>query len=57
MVAIDTQGVSGIVGGIRSREDVDYARLLVGSAPTEQDEQSFKPDGWCHIPKANLYVS
>ncbi len=53
----DKQGASGIVGGIRSREDVDYARLLIGSTPTEEDEKAFKPDGWCHIPKANLYVS
>lgn len=59
MIALDDpqQGDTGMVGGIRSRVDVEYARLLIGSNPTEDDEQAFTPYGWCDVPKVDLYVS
>ncbi|KIM46267.1 glycoside hydrolase family 47 protein [Hebeloma cylindrosporum] len=47
---------SGLVHGIRSRPDVDYARHLVGLSPTSADEQFFSPDGWCERPKVQPYT-
>lgn len=58
LVALDSpHAESGMVGGIRSRVDIEYARLLIGSNPTVQDEKAFDVDGWCHVPKVDLYVS
>jgi len=47
---------SGLVHGVRSRPDVDYARHLVGLSPTSADEQFFSPEGWCERPKVEPYV-
>jgi len=47
---------SGLVHGVRSRPDVDYARHLVGLSPTSADEQFFSPEGWCERPKVEPYT-
>lgn len=47
----------GLVQGVRSRPDVEYARYLVNLAPTAADEQHWSPDGWCEKPKIEPYVS
>ncbi|KAH9482917.1 ER degradation-enhancing alpha-mannosidase-like protein 1 [Psilocybe cubensis] len=46
----------GLVQGIRSRPDVDYARQLVGLAPSHADQQYWSPDGWCERPKVDPYT-
>ncbi|PPQ77269.1 hypothetical protein CVT25_010851 [Psilocybe cyanescens] len=46
---------SGLVQGIRSRPDIDYARQLVGLAPSFIDKQYWSPDGWCERPKVDPY--
>lgn len=45
---------SGLVGGIRSRLDVDYPRQLIGTF--EADERFWSPNGWCQVPKVDLFV-
>ncbi|KAF5321197.1 hypothetical protein D9619_000434 [Psilocybe cf. subviscida] len=45
----------GLVQGVRSRPDVEYARHLVNLAPTAADEQHWTPDGWCEKPKIEPY--
>lgn len=50
-------GQSGLRGGIRSRADVDYARLLVGGTPNDADRAAWSPNGYCDVPKGELYVS
>ncbi|KDQ64850.1 glycoside hydrolase family 47 protein [Jaapia argillacea MUCL 33604] len=46
---------SGLIGGIRSRVDMDYARELTGTLATEQDTRQWSPDGWCELPNLDLY--
>lgn len=48
---------TGMHGGIRDRADIDYARELVGRASSEHEKALWTPDGWCLIPKHELYVS
>lgn len=48
---------SGLVLGVRSRPDVEYARHLVNLTPTAADEQHWTPDGWCEKPRIEPYVS
>lgn len=47
----------GLVQGVRSRPDVEYARHLVNLTATATDEQHWSPDGWCEKPKIEPYVS
>jgi Glycosyl hydrolase family 47. len=55
--AYDGQGNrTGLVGGIRSRGDVDYARELVALLPEGVDKDAWSPNGWCEMPKVDLVV-
>lgn len=49
-------GQSGLVQGVRSRSDVDYARYLVGISPSATEELYWSPDGWCDKPNVEPYV-
>lgn len=54
----DLTGITGLVVGVRSRPDIDYARELIGIKPIENDMKYWEPDGWCEMPKMDLlYVS
>jgi ER degradation enhancer, mannosidase alpha-like 1 len=48
---------TGLVQGIRSRGDVDYARELVALLPSATDEDAWSPNGWCDKPLVDLFVS
>jgi mannosidase alpha-like ER degradation enhancer 1 len=48
--------LSGLIRGVGSRADVDYARYLVGLRSQALDEHHWSPDGWCTIPEVDLYV-
>ncbi|EJD01333.1 alpha-mannosidase [Fomitiporia mediterranea MF3/22] len=45
----------GLTTGILFRPDVDYARALVGAAPTELEEEWYSEYGTCQVPTAELY--
>lgn len=47
--------LSGLIRGVGSRADVDYARYLVGLRSQALDEHHWSPDGWCTIPEVDLY--
>ncbi|KAG2135913.1 glycoside hydrolase family 47 protein [Suillus bovinus] len=47
--------ISGLIRGVGSRADVDYARYLVGLRSQALDEHHWSPDGWCAIPEVDLY--
>lgn len=47
----------GLIAGIGDRPDLDYARSLVGVLPTEAEEKRWNVDGWCEVPKTDLFVS
>ncbi|KAG6855117.1 hypothetical protein C0991_006046 [Blastosporella zonata] len=46
---------NGLVQGIQSRPDFEYARLLVGLAPPQRDIDTWSPDGWCERPHVDLF--
>ncbi|KAF8812365.1 glycoside hydrolase family 47 protein [Phlegmacium glaucopus] len=46
---------NGLVQGVRSRVDVDYARHLVGLSPNSADQAYWSPSGWCERPKVDPY--
>jgi ER degradation enhancer, mannosidase alpha-like 1 len=48
---------TGLVQGVQSRHDVDYARQLVGLLPAQADIDTWSPDGWCEKPKVDIFVS
>lgn len=54
--AYDWQSGSGLIQGIRSRTDIDYARYLTGMAPEKADEYLASPDGWCETPQMDVFV-
>ncbi|KAH7922461.1 glycoside hydrolase family 47 protein [Leucogyrophana mollusca] len=45
----------GLIQGVGSRDDVDYARYLIGLRPQPMDEVQWSPDGWCAIPQVDLF--
>ncbi|KAI0786390.1 alpha-mannosidase [Abortiporus biennis] len=45
----------GLTAGIRARVDYDYARELIGTLPSELDQDVWSPNGWCEVPKVDLY--
>ncbi|KAL6299103.1 alpha-mannosidase [Sparassis latifolia] len=51
----DWNAESGIIGGIRSRADMDYARQLIGTRPSDSEIKARSPGGWCARPKYSLY--
>lgn len=54
--AYDYVSGSGLIQGIRSRTDIDYARHLTGMLPEKADEYLFSPDGWCETPQVDIFV-
>lgn len=46
----------GITTSVPSRPDIDYARILVGAAVMEGEENWWSVDGFCDIPAPSLYV-
>ncbi|KAJ7228743.1 alpha mannosidase-like protein [Mycena pura] len=50
------QNGSGLLMGIRSRGDVDYARALLDQSASEADESAWSPNGWCERPYVNLFA-
>ncbi|KAF9469122.1 alpha mannosidase-like protein [Collybia nuda] len=46
---------TGLVQGIQSRADADYARYLVGLLPTQVDIDTWSPNGWCEKPRVDLF--
>ncbi|KAF9006459.1 alpha mannosidase-like protein [Cyathus striatus] len=46
---------TGLIQGVLSRPDVDYARELVGRSPNHWDMETWSPYGWCERPKVELY--
>ncbi|KZP32890.1 glycoside hydrolase family 47 protein [Athelia psychrophila] len=53
--AYDWDTDTGLTQGIRSRADVDYARHLTGMNPEKIDTYLASPDGWCEVPRVELY--
>jgi len=51
----DWHAESGMTGGIRSRADIDYVRMIVGTRPSGTDMLAWSPGGWCTLPKYDLY--
>lgn len=49
--------LDGLVRGIQSRPDFEYARSLVGFAPPQKDIVTWSPSGWCERPHVDLFVS
>lgn len=46
----------GIVGGIQSRRDVEYARFLTDGIASELERAAWSPYGFCDIPKVEVFV-
>lgn len=50
----------GLTGSIRTRQDVEFARLTVGlkenSSASLDDSVYWSSEGWCELPKMDLYV-
>ena len=53
---VPTGVVGGLMHGVGSRSDVDYARELVGLKPQPLDEHHWSPDGWCSLPQVDPFV-
>ena len=56
-VSIGKEGLPGLTLGIYSRSDVDYTSYLIGMPPSDQDKDSWHPNGWCEVPQVDLFVS
>ncbi|KAF8450427.1 glycoside hydrolase family 47 protein [Boletus edulis BED1] len=48
--------VDGLMRGVGSRPDVDYARELTGLRPQPLDEHYWSPDGWCFLPQVEPFT-
>ncbi|KAG6813486.1 hypothetical protein H0H92_010511 [Tricholoma furcatifolium] len=46
---------NGLVKGIQSRPDYEYARSLVGLMPPQKDIDAWSPNGWCERPHVDLF--
>ncbi|PPQ64702.1 hypothetical protein CVT24_008329 [Panaeolus cyanescens] len=46
---------SGLVQGVRSRPDVEYARHLVGAGASTAEQAYWSPDGYCEKPYVEPY--
>ncbi|EKM59635.1 glycoside hydrolase family 47 protein [Phanerochaete carnosa HHB-10118-sp] len=56
VLATDPVTGSGLTGGVYTRPDVDYARALVAAPATGSEEYVWSPDGFCQMPKVDLYT-
>ncbi|CDO74074.1 Glycoside Hydrolase Family 47 protein [Trametes cinnabarina] len=52
----DSEGESGLMGGVMWRADYDYARDLIGRISTENETRWWDPEGWCMLPKHEPYT-
>ncbi|KAI6105659.1 glycoside hydrolase family 47 protein [Pisolithus sp. B1] len=50
-----SQEADGLIRGIGSRYDAEYARHLIGLKPQSSDELYWSHDGWCAVPYTDLY--
>ncbi|KAI6151993.1 glycoside hydrolase family 47 protein [Pisolithus tinctorius] len=50
-----SQKANGLISGVGSRHDAEYARHLIGLIPQSSDEHYWSPDGWCAVPYTDLY--
>lgn len=50
-----SQEADGLIRGVGSRYDTEYARHLIGLKPQSSDELYWSPDGWCAVPYTDLY--
>ena len=50
-------GRSGLVQGVKSRPDADFARELVDLLPDDGDQYVWEPHGWCEKPSVDIFVS
>lgn len=48
---------NGLVRGIRSRSDYDYARKLLEVHASSTEIDAWSPNGWCEKPIAESFVS
>lgn len=55
-LAVDSATGTELTGGVYTRPDVDYARMLVTAPATGTEESLWSPDKFCQIPKVDLYV-
>ncbi|KAI6119419.1 glycoside hydrolase family 47 protein [Pisolithus croceorrhizus] len=53
--AVSTVPADGLIRGIGSRYDAEYARHLIGLKPQSSDELYWSHDGWCAVPCTDLY--
>ena len=47
----------GLLTGVLFRPDVDFARVLVGTTPTDVEEAYWSSYGTCAVPTTEVYVS
>jgi mannosidase alpha-like ER degradation enhancer 1 len=48
---------SGLIRGIRSRSDYDYARKLLGVHASSTEMDAWSANGWCEMPAVESFVS
>ncbi len=48
---------TGLIRGIRSRSDYDYARKLVGVSASSTEIDAWSANGWCEKPVVESFVS
>ena len=56
-IAYDPVTQSALIGGVYSRSDFDYPRSLISTTSTSAEQRAWSPEGWCAVPKVDLYVS
>ena len=56
-MAYDAHSESFLTAGIYSRADAEYARYLISAPVTDDETHAWTPDGWCTVPRVDLYVS
>lgn len=57
VLAYDPSSKSILTAGIYSRTDIEYARSLVAAPSTDEETYAWSPNGWCAVPRVDLYVS
>jgi mannosidase alpha-like ER degradation enhancer 1 len=48
---------TGLVRGVRSRSDYDYARKLIGIPASSVEIDAWSASGWCEKPAIESFVS
>ena len=57
VMAYDPHMDTTLLAGIYSRADIDYPRYLIMTPPTDAEQLAANAEGWCAVPKVDLYVS